>query len=441
MPVEIQEVLEVGPGWNKVRGTDGNVYTLKGDYNWRSNNPGNIEYGPFAISQGAIASGAVPPGRERGFAIFPSLSAGEAARAALQFESPSYSNLSVSQAINRYAPPSENNTQAYINAVTQAAGISPSTRMSDLTPQQRAAFLEAQARVEGNMRQGDIYNAQGIRLPPAEIPNIVASQLDVVRPNSAYRPTPATQSNTIAAQRSLIPENASPALKAALARLASQSTQAKPVTQSRDLALERNPVMSQRAREQQVTPYPATASPALQAVRNIGSPQGNPYAGIFGNARASLPPLAGQNQDHVGAFPSFSQLRGLFGATPVNNAPVPANPSLVTRTMRALGTPTAGLQQALNQYVRPNIAPVPMPASARPANRIVIQGGNYIQPSVSSGNGGGSSGMTVVQALQGQGLSPSNAYDMANQLARERARENAGKSNSSSDYFKSVTGG
>lgn len=178
MAVEIAEVLEVGPGWNKVRGTDGNIYTLKGDYNWRSNNPGNIEYGPFAISQGAIASGAVPSGRERGFAIFPTLSAGEKAREVLQFESPSYRDLSIAQAISRYAPPSENNTQAYINAVTQAAGVAPGTRMSELTPQQRAAFLSAQARVEGNMRQGDIFTADGVRLPPGEIPNVVASRLD-----------------------------------------------------------------------------------------------------------------------------------------------------------------------------------------------------------------------------------------------------------------------
>lgn len=138
----------------------------------------------------------------------------------------------------------------------------------------------------GTTRLGNHIFYNGCPTPPGEIPNTVASWTDTIRPNQG-NPYPATQSNTISAQRSLIPENASPALKAALARLASQSTQAKPVTQSRDLALERNPIMSQRAREQQVTPYPATASPALQAVRNIGSTQGNPYAGIFGNAHTA----------------------------------------------------------------------------------------------------------------------------------------------------------
>lgn len=270
MAVEIAEILEVGPGWNKVRGTDGNVYTLKGDYNWRSNNPGNIEYGPFAQSLGALGSGAVPPGRDRGFAIFPTLQAGEAARSALQFESPSYRDLSISKAISRYAPPSENNTQAYINAVTQAAGVSPDTRMSDLTPSQRQAFLEAQARVEGNMRQGDIINGQGIRLPPAEIPNVVASQLDVTPPQS-ISPRPATQSNALSSQRSLIPSEGSDALKSAMARLAGQSVRnVTPAMQSPDLAQMRNPIMSSSARNAQVTPYPATQSLDLAIRRAPG---------------------------------------------------------------------------------------------------------------------------------------------------------------------------
>ncbi len=214
MAIEIAEVIETGPGWNRVRGTDGNIYTLQGDYNWRSNNPGNIEYGPFAISQGAIGSGAVPQGRERGFAIFPTLSAGEEARRALQFESPRYRDLTIEQAISRYAPPNENNTQAYINAVTRAAGVPAGTKMSELTPQQQTAFLAAQAQVEG-MRQGDIYNAQGVRLPPNEIPNMVGTALSVV-PTPRVAPTPETMTP--------------------------------------DLSLMRNPVMSSAARMAQVTP-------------------------------------------------------------------------------------------------------------------------------------------------------------------------------------------
>jgi hypothetical protein len=194
MPIEIKEVIAVGPGWNRVRGSDGNEYTLKGDYNWRSNNPGNIEWGDFARSQGAIASGAVPKDRARGFAIFPTLEAGERARANLQFNSRSYKNLTVAQAIERYAPSFENNTRAYANTVAKAAGVSLNTRMGDLNSQQRQAFLQAQSRVEG-MRPGQILNAKGIRLPPADIPT-VGTKLSVKQ-----SPTPVMASAAVAAKR------------------------------------------------------------------------------------------------------------------------------------------------------------------------------------------------------------------------------------------------
>lgn len=162
--ISIAEVIEVGPGWNKVRGTDGQIYTLEGNYSWRSNNPGNLEYGPFAIKMGAIAEGKPPKGRERGFAIFPTKEVGEKARATLQFESSNYKDLSVAKAISRFAPPSENDTQAYIRAVTKAAGISPDTKMSALTPDQRAKFLAAQEQHEGYV-VGSIVGPTGKPMP------------------------------------------------------------------------------------------------------------------------------------------------------------------------------------------------------------------------------------------------------------------------------------
>lgn len=162
--VRLVEVVDTGPGWNKVRASDGNVYTLRGDYNWRSNNPGNIEYGDFARSQGAIGSGAPPPGRPRGFAIFPTKEAGEQARIALQFESPSYRDKTISQAIARYAPSFENDTNKYVRIVSDAAGVLPSTRMRDLTPAQRRRFLEAQERFEG-FRVGTIEAEGGKAVP------------------------------------------------------------------------------------------------------------------------------------------------------------------------------------------------------------------------------------------------------------------------------------
>jgi hypothetical protein len=274
MAIEIAEVLETGPGWNRVRGTDGNIYTLQGDYNWRSNNPGNIEYGEFAINQGAIGSGAVPQGRQRGFAIFPTLSAGEEARRALQFESPSYRDLTIEQAISRYAPPNENNTRGYIDAVTRAAGVPAGTKMSELTPQQQAAFLAAQSQVEG-MRQGDIFNAQGVRLPPNEIPNAVASALSVTPPRLA--PNPASMSS--------------------------------------DLAFMRNPVMSSSARMAQVTPPLPQRRPA--------SPMD--IARAPGTTVATIPTIARPGQSQIERNPRQPSAREIASAPGVTVATIPTS--------------------------------------------------------------------------------------------------------------------
>lgn len=202
MSFEITEIIATGPGWNRVRLSDGQIYTIEGNYNWRSNNPGNIEYGDFAISMGAIGQGAVPKGRARGFAIFPTYEAGRQAKEALLFESDRYATAenggyakgSIGSAIYRYAPPHENNTEGYIRQVASALGVTPNTPLSQLSPQQRSVMLDAMEVVEG-YKVGDIRNAQGIKLPPAEIPNVVGTKLDVepARRVDPVMPTPASE--------------------------------------------------------------------------------------------------------------------------------------------------------------------------------------------------------------------------------------------------------
>jgi hypothetical protein len=139
---DIVEVVETGPGYNVVRLADGSVVRQEGARNWRNNNPGNLEYGDFAKRYGAITT----DGR---FAIFPSYQSGRRAKEALLFESSSYSGMTIEQAINRYAPPNENNTSSYTNTVADAAGVSPNTKMSSLSAQQRSTMLDAMQRVEG----------------------------------------------------------------------------------------------------------------------------------------------------------------------------------------------------------------------------------------------------------------------------------------------------
>jgi hypothetical protein len=148
----IVRVLEKGPGFNVVEYGNGRVERRAGARNWRNNNPGNIEFGNFARRHGAIDT----DGR---FAIFPTYEAGRRAKEFLLFESSSYNQLTIAQAISRYAPPSENNTQMYIRVVTSATGSTPDTPVRDLDASARQSMLSAMERVEG-FRVGSVQVLQ-----------------------------------------------------------------------------------------------------------------------------------------------------------------------------------------------------------------------------------------------------------------------------------------
>lgn len=90
----------------------------------RNLNPGDIEAGRFAAAHGATGS----DGR---FAIFPNADAGFAAMRAL-FQAPGYKGLTVEAALNRWAPPVENQTNAYIKNVCEWAGCQPTDVIDNL---------------------------------------------------------------------------------------------------------------------------------------------------------------------------------------------------------------------------------------------------------------------------------------------------------------------
>lgn len=144
--VEAQQVVEAGAGYTVIQQSDGTTVRREGTRAWRNNNPGNLEFGAFARARGAV-------GTDGRFAVFPTYEAGRKAKSDLIFETNTYKNLSLQEAISRYAPQFENDTNNYISQVARAAGISTRTVMSTLTPTQREKVLDAMERVEG-FREG-----------------------------------------------------------------------------------------------------------------------------------------------------------------------------------------------------------------------------------------------------------------------------------------------
>jgi hypothetical protein len=152
----IKRIVEVGSGYNVVELQSGEIVRKEGAWNWRNNNPGNIEYGDYALSKGAIpfshGKNKAQSAAER-FAIFPTYEAGRNAKAGLIFEGKNYKNLTLDEAIARYAPPSENNTIGYQKAVKTSLNLPEeklkSMKMQDFNQEQRLLILDAMQKQEG----------------------------------------------------------------------------------------------------------------------------------------------------------------------------------------------------------------------------------------------------------------------------------------------------
>lgn len=121
---------------------DGTTYKRTGGTRaWRNNNPGNIRAGKFATDNGAI-------GAAGGFAVFPDEATGMNATKKL-LRSDNYINLTVGDAISRYAPPFENDTAAYHRELQKRTGIAMNTPMSQLNDTQMNRVADAIKQIEG----------------------------------------------------------------------------------------------------------------------------------------------------------------------------------------------------------------------------------------------------------------------------------------------------
>jgi hypothetical protein len=86
-----------------------------------THNPGNVEAGKWADAHGAT-------GRAGRWAVFPD---DETGRAAIKSRITSYKAKTLTGIMNKYAPPSENDTPHYIKTISQWTGIDPNKPLTD----------------------------------------------------------------------------------------------------------------------------------------------------------------------------------------------------------------------------------------------------------------------------------------------------------------------
>jgi hypothetical protein len=170
-----------------------------GHRNWRNNNPGNIEYGPFAMSMGATGS----DGR---FAIFPDMEMGYRAADALM-KGKNYQNLSIANAIKRWAPANENDVNAYQRKFQQA-GFDLNKRYGDLSPAEQRKYLETKMSMEGG-KAGSVSGPKDSYSPAlasisSNIPKTVVPGLDSTAATTERRSSDDMLRLTIAKQDEMI---------------------------------------------------------------------------------------------------------------------------------------------------------------------------------------------------------------------------------------------
>lgn len=111
---------------------------------YRNNNPGNIRWGSFAESRGAVAEG--PPNNQ--MAKWPTVVQGLAAMVSLLGVG-AYRELTIPQMVERYAPSKDNNRpREYADYVIQRSGVRRGDLISEMDPFQLLKVVEAMIRFE-----------------------------------------------------------------------------------------------------------------------------------------------------------------------------------------------------------------------------------------------------------------------------------------------------
>lgn len=109
-------------------------------------NPGNIR-----ISQTKYL-GEVLPSQDKAFKQFTTMAYGYRAMFMLLYTYQKRHGLNtLRRIINRYAPPTENDTDSYVKAVAHEVGISPDVGIDTLSKQTMTAVVAAMSRVENGV--------------------------------------------------------------------------------------------------------------------------------------------------------------------------------------------------------------------------------------------------------------------------------------------------
>lgn len=112
---------------------------------YRNNNPGNVNYSKDIDPKYGAK---LEDGPNTRFAHFQTAGQGLAYLVAL-LTGPAYRNLSIEQAINKFAPGTENDTQAYIEDVCQKSTLTSGAVLSFLDALQWLDFIRAMIEHEG----------------------------------------------------------------------------------------------------------------------------------------------------------------------------------------------------------------------------------------------------------------------------------------------------
>ena len=143
------------------RRQDGTVLEKSGgSRSWRNFNSGNIISGSFAEANGSIGSDGV-------MAIFPSREIGRKAIETL-LRGPSYRDLTIRDAIFRYAPPNENDSNGYVSFVSQETGLPHNTVLSTLLIGDLRRIVAAIEKMEG-WESGEVKDSRVIQPPTGAI--------------------------------------------------------------------------------------------------------------------------------------------------------------------------------------------------------------------------------------------------------------------------------